>query len=199
MKCTYCGIDKPNNNSLRNHERCCKHNPNRHEPSRGMKGKASWNRGLSKETDDRVANAAIKSRETLKNRKGRPQSHETRERLSIIRANALNENAFYSKRSLYKGVTLDSSYELKVAEDLDRNNVLWTRPKSLVWLDGEQKRRYIPDFYLPEYDVYLDPKNDFLAKKDQRKINEAMKYNKVQIFILTKDELSWENIQRIIG
>ena len=199
MRCVYCNLDKPNVNSLRNHERLCKQNPNRQEHPRGNLGKIGWNRGSTKFSDERILKASQKCSNTMKGRKGRSQTTETKEKLSRIRVESLNENAFYSKRTKYKNVTLDSSYELILAEDLDRNGIIWIRPKSLVWLDGSQKRRYIPDFYLPEFDVYLDPKNDYLIKKDQRKIDAVVKFNNVKIFILTKNELNWSSIRGKIG
>ena len=132
--------------------------------------------------------------------KNNPQKHsvETKQKLSEIRANALNANAFYSKRESYNGVTLDSSYESKVARSLDDNNIKWIRPKSLKWDDNGQIRLYIPDFYLIDYDVYLDPKNDFLIKKDARKIKLTEEYNNVRIVVLDKDHLEWGQIVALV-
>jgi hypothetical protein len=34
-----------------------------------------------------------------------------------------------------------------------------------IWKDNTgNEHRYYPDFYLPEYDVYLDSKNDYLIE-----------------------------------
>lgn len=129
--------------------------------------------------------------------KNNPQRHslETKEKLSEIRCNALRDKAFYSKREVYNGITLDSSYESKVVRELDANNVRWERPKSLRYLLNGQIRRYIPDFYLPEYDIYLDPKNDYLIKKDRLKISLVENYNDVKVIVLNKDNLVWEKIK----
>ena len=55
--CKYCGKECKNLNSLHNHERLCKLNPNRQESPwvkyNLTKGNV-WNKGLTKETDDRV-------------------------------------------------------------------------------------------------------------------------------------------------
>lgn len=57
---------------------------------------------------------------------------------------------------------LESSWEVDIAKWLDIHKIEWTRPKHIVWYDTNGKlRRYFPDFYLPNYDVYLDPKNDY--------------------------------------
>lgn len=128
----------------------------------------------------------------------RTHSNETKQRLSEIRVDALNDRAFYSNRENYNGITLDSSYESKVARSLDQNNIRWIRPKSLKWNDNGQIRRYIPDFYLTDYDVYLDPKNDFLIKKDARKISLTEQYNNVRIIVLDKNHLEWEQIIALV-
>lgn len=91
-------------------------------------------------------------------------------------------------------VYLESSYELKVATELDSNNIAWTRPPYLRY--GSKK--YFPDFYLVDYDTYLDPKNDYLITQDTDKINQVMVENNVKIFILTKDQLTWGAISSVL-
>lgn len=92
-------------------------------------------------------------------------------------------------------VRLDSSYELRVATALDNNNVKWVRPGPLTWVDKNNvSHRYFPDFYLVEFNVYLDPKNDFLIKRDSDKIKRVSEQNSVTVVVLDKDTLSWEAI-----
>lgn len=62
--CKFCGKPCKNPNSLRNHERLCKLNPNRDERSyknliKGHEithhiGHTAWNKGLTKESDERI-------------------------------------------------------------------------------------------------------------------------------------------------
>ena len=54
--CKFCGKACKNANSLRNHERLCKLNPNRQESSwtKFNKEHEPWNKGLTKDTDERV-------------------------------------------------------------------------------------------------------------------------------------------------
>ena len=71
-----------------------------------------------------------------------------------------------------KNVFLESSWELEIAKFLDENNINWIRPKSLTWIDDNSKRRrYFPDFYLIDYNIYLDPKNSYCMKLDEDKMN----------------------------
>lgn len=109
------------------------------------------------------------------------------------------EIMFYIKKN-GETVYLHSSYEVKVVASLDYNKIKWIRPKFLVWEDEERKiHRYYPDFYLPDYEVYLDPKNDYLIEKDREKIQKVSAQNKIKIFVLSKNELEWEEISKLIG
>ena len=66
LSCQFCGREWKNRNSLCNHERQCKNNPNRQEVSsfavfneKVKRGEARvWNAGLTKDTDERVRKSA---------------------------------------------------------------------------------------------------------------------------------------------
>ena len=67
----------------------------------------------------------------------------------------------YTRKSDGTTVRMDSSWEVKCAEKLDELNVQWERTEDLrlKYIDRRaQTRDYIPDFYLPEYDIYLEVK-----------------------------------------
>ena len=69
--------------------------------------------------------------------------------------------------SLYKGITLDSSWELELAKRLDDLNIKWNRPDPLKWKDSNGlEHNYFPDFYLVDHNLYLDPKNPGAYKVD---------------------------------
>jgi hypothetical protein len=92
-------------------------------------------------------------------------------------------------------VLLDSSWEEELARRLDHLGILWERPKEPViyQLDGVSKR-YFPDFYLPEYDLYLDPKNPAAYKAQSRKIEVLLDMMKNLVIICTLDECKNFNI-----
>ena len=97
-------------------------------------------------------------------------------------------------------VYLESSYEYKMAVELDKNNINWIRPSYLNWIDDNNiKHKYYADFYLIDYNIYLDPKNDYLIKKDTNKINLVKLQNNIKILILTKNELTWNIIKNKIS
>lgn len=173
-------------------------------------GSYAWNKGLTKDSDERVR----KQGETFSERyKGtdegkrifsHPQSEEHKQKLREIAFERHLGGWHTSKTIEYNGTSLDSTYEFEVAKTLDENQVKWERPTYFIWEDTNGiKHRYYPDFYLPEYDVYLDPKNDYLinnkTKKfgitDVEKIAIVQQQNGIRIIILDKNNLTWESIK----
>jgi len=64
------------------------------------------------------------------------------------------------------------------------------------WIDkNNNDRMYYSDFYLPDYDIYLDPKNPYCMELDKEK----MKYfeNKIKIYYGDIDNLI-ENINILL-
>jgi len=82
-------------------------------------------------------------------------------------------NSIYYTTKTNEIVRFDSSWEYKIACYLDEKNIVWIRPKTGIrWIDSYDKERfYYPDFYLPDYDIYLDPKNEQVIKKDTEKLS----------------------------
>lgn len=98
------------------------------------------------------------------------------------------------KSNIAGKVWLESSWEYKVAKSLDSSDIKWERPKYLKYGD----KKYFPDFYLVDYNVYLDPKNPYLQKQDYQKIQQARHENNVSILLLNEDQLEWNVIERLI-
>jgi hypothetical protein len=86
----------------------------------------------------------------------------------------------------YNGVKMDSSWEVDIAKWMDNENIKWerSRKKYMLWWtdDNGNKRRYYPDFYLPEYDVYLDPKNKYKIENDRIKMERVIKENRITLY-----------------
>jgi hypothetical protein len=102
-------------------------------------------------------------------------------RKSIENPNCGGETGY--KHYQYKNVWMDSSWEVELANWMDENNIKWerSRKKHMFWwtdIKGD-KRRYYPDFYLPELGVYLDPKNKYKLSNDQFKLDNVLKENKM--------------------
>jgi len=88
------------------------------------------------------------------------------------------------KKFQYKEIWMDSSWEVDLAKWFDENQIEWIRDKKInfVWIDTNQvSHRYYPDFYLPKYNVYIDPKNKFLQEKDKEKLDYVREHDKVML------------------
>lgn len=95
MQCKYCGKECKNANSLRNHERLCKHNPDGQESPFIKFNKSrehAWNYGLTKETDSRVAKQADSLSKSTKGKHGHKHNEATKEKISKARKKYLSEN-----------------------------------------------------------------------------------------------------------
>jgi hypothetical protein len=140
------------------------------------------------------------SHESREFRNNHKLTTEQKKKLSLIAIKRGFGGTNRRKTFLYKNVILESSYELKVAKELDNNGILWERPKRFHWIDNFGiKHHYTPDFYLLDYDLYLDPKNDYLIKKDKDKIERVQNQNNIKIFVIDKYHLTWKDISVIIG
>lgn len=96
----------------------------------------------------------------------------------------------------YNDVILDSSWELIVAKSLDENGIRWNRPTFFRLSDG---RRYTPDFYLLDYNIYLDPKAYRVGYGDNiEKIKQFESEFQVNCLVLTKKQLTWNVIHNLI-
>lgn len=178
------------------------------DPNKGFQdgSRTAWNKGLTAETDERVKRRL----ETFKKKiesgelviKGHPHTEESKKHLSEC-AKKRNLGGWYSsKRFVYNGVTLQSSYEVEFAKNLDENNIKWIRPKPFYYILDGSEHRYYPDFYIEKLDVYVDPKNDFLIERvnphlgitDMEKIQLVERQNNVKVIILNKNELTYNDL-----
>ena len=86
------------------------------------------------------------------------------------------------KRKLYNGILFDSSWEVEVAKYLDSQNIKWERPtKGFLYEWNNSLHTYYPDFYLLEYDRYIEVKG-FQREKD------LYKWKSVDKLIIIKAE-----------
>lgn len=201
--CIFCNKFCKNQNSLRNHERLCKQNPNRqltkYENDGAIegfnnKGRVAWNKGLTKETDERVAKIA---NTYIKNEKlGLHKSHsfsrtkEQKEKLSDIMKEIYSHKdvsvAGRAKMGWYKGIYCNSSWELAyVIYNLDHNVNFIRNKNGFKYIYEGSEHTYFPDFYLVDSDTYVEIKgykdNKAKAKESQFKHNLIMlEYNEMQ-------------------
>ena len=91
------------------------------------------------------------------------------------------------KRFKYnKNINMRSSWEVKYAKYLDKNNIKWQYESKRFNLG---KSTYIPDFYLPETNEYIEIKGWFRIKDKKKMKDFKLKYPKEQITILQQQDL----------
>ena len=179
--CQYCGKECHSKNSLLNHERLCKFNPNRDEcnlKNFNHQGHKAWNKGLTSETDERVSNNGKSI--SISYRSGKSKiwcsglTKETDVRLQHMSDETKRKmkNGEWKPRTggvpkyEYKGCVLQGSWEYLFAIYLDEHNIRWeqiTEPFEYEWNGGIH--HYYPDFYLPTCDVYVEIKG-LLRERD---------------------------------
>lgn len=122
---------------------------------------------------------------------GRGHTEETKKKISE-KALASDHRRLLKSTRLYtkkngEQVLLDSSWEEALAKRLDELDIEWERPKEpLIWIDSlGRKRKYFPDFYLPQFKKYLDPKNPHAWTVQSEKIQFISEHRSDTIFIRT--------------
>ena len=86
LYCKYCSRECKNNNSLAQHEIRCKLNPNKilintSGKNNGMYGKSAWNKGLTKETDNRILKSSQTLSKNTKNKSKKPLSKDHKDHI----------------------------------------------------------------------------------------------------------------------
>lgn len=179
LECKYCGRECKNANSLRNHERLCKENPNRQivksnfidynkkRKEQGIKGENQYTRARRLGLPDPIVSDETKQK-IAKYWKGKQLSDEHKHNISEGMKRAIKEHPeSYSSCNVngrvkvfdYNGVKLNGLWEVEFAKYLDKVNIKWERPTigfDYVW--NNNIHTYFPDFYLNEYDVYVEVK-----------------------------------------
>lgn len=211
FECEFCKKVCKNTTSIKQHTDYCKENPNKQT----VKPKTeAWYAAMRKRKghqDHHYTKARLLGlpRPTI--------SEEYRERLRIRGLNqiwteerrkrhsesmkkaVLNNPDSYSKNNVsgraklveYGNTKLKGGWEVKVAVWLDKNNISWTNeiePIKYSW-EGKDKL-YFPDFYLPEYDLYIE------VKGYKRDIDEA-KWNSVEKQLLIVDKSTIHKIDTL--
>ena len=173
--CKYCGKECKNKNSLIQHEIRCKENPNRksfNNFANYNKSGKSWNRGLTKETDERIAKSVLAYKESLKNFNCRIGTHLSDKHKKSIsngmkKANLGNiRRHSYGRSGYYNNIWFASTYELAYYIYNINNGVNIKRCKDRFdYFYNNSYHKYTPDFYLPDEDLYIEIKG-YETEKD---------------------------------
>lgn len=198
--CKHCNVlfDLSNKTSgwMANHSRWCESNPKSKEYRKDMSRRSiEAQKNMSIESRRRQSEGvkAAHKRGVYNNVArnsflGKTHTEETKEKIKL-KALSSNHRRLKKKMIWYKDILMDSSWEVLLAKKLDSDNINWVRPNPIKWIDLDGlEHNYFPDFYLLDYDVYLDPKNPEAYKKQSFKIQILLETYPNIIFLLTPDE-----------
>ena len=175
--CKFCGKGCKNANSLRNHERLCKNNPNRQNSNFvkfNNEREKIWNKGLTKETDKRLKKASETLKKSYENGNVKIFDHK------VVWTKERREEQSKRKKVLY------SKYPEKHPNaKLSGNKNKMTYPEQLTfeWLNDkgiknehnyhfvtEKFNRYV-DFYLPELNIFIEVDGEYWHTDTEKDIS----------------------------
>lgn len=173
--CKYYNREFNSLRSLHYHENRCLKNPNR-------KCRTAWNKGLTKQNDPRVAKYANTYKENYKNGKfkiwsdGLTKENSSKiNKLSIkvketvdkkIIKNSWHTSFSKARTQIYKGIKMMGNWEVEFAKLLDERDIKWIYTNNKFdYVYENEIHKYNPDFYLPEFDTYIEIKG-YPTKRD---------------------------------
>ena len=162
---------------LSSHTPWCELNPNRDS-----------NRKKSVESNskkDKSVFRTSKYREEASIRRSKILSGETRE----YQHKFLGRIDYFTVKCRKEEVQVLGTWERDFANYLNSQKVDWVRPSPLIWIDREgQKRRYTPDFFLVEQQIFVEVKG-YLSEYDIDKMERASRQNCITIKLLRRREI----------
>jgi very-short-patch-repair endonuclease len=175
LNCKYCGKLCKNKNSLAQHEIRCVSNSNRIQVLGNQTSRSAWNKGLTKETDVRVAKNAESVSKTLRQKVSdgwKPffatddyWTDEMRSQRSVEKVQLFKEHPeLHPNRRLASNKVMN--YPEQVAATwLSDHNISYEYQFKTVF---NNKSRYV-DFYVADYKLYIEIDGEYWHANSQDK------------------------------
>ena len=185
FNCQYCNKECKSANSLRNHERLCALNPTRQISSfvAYNANNDPWNKG---KTGVQVSPMKGKPGSFL----GKKHSTETKQKIS--EKLSINNKGGRAKWYDVAGQMVQGTWERDLASKFEQLNIRWLKLKTnkhtLKYEMNDRVRSYTPDFYLPDYEVFVEVKG-FWWGNDKEKMKTVLNSHPDKtIMIVEKEE-----------
>ena len=129
-----------------------------------------------------------------KHTKGKPHTEEAKQKIKEKALASKHRRLLKSTRIYVKKdgsqVLLDSSWEEALASRLDQLEIKWERPtEPIIWVDSVgRNRNYLPDFYLIDSKLYIDPKNHAALVSQKEKVDWLLENRKDVKFLYSLKE-----------
>ena len=205
-KCLYCGKIYTKRGIISHFWRNHTEDGKNHNSNGGYKkGRLAWNKGLTKDTDQRVKKNGETISDRIKNGETTPYwlgKHHTLESKKLI-GQKMTKNNNGGKCKWFSYIKKDSSevklqgtWEVRFAKVLDIIDENWIKigvghkGHSFIWKDDNDKEHfYTPDFYSPKLNKYFEVKGYWWGD-DKNKMKQVISQNKqIKIEIIMKSEL----------
>lgn len=172
LLCKYCGKECKNHNSLINHERLCRSNPNK-QRSNLSGSREPWNKGKTKEIDARIMAGTDKRKRSIETGRYIPHKTKHSEEMKLYLSKKMKERydsgwecvagrcPKYNYSSPIAGdIKVDGSWELTFCQYADKVGLTWRRNLDrFVYIKPDGKKStYQPDFYVAEWNSYVEVK-----------------------------------------
>jgi len=211
MNCKFCEKECLNNNSLAQHQIRCSKNPDkiRTKHSDETKKKMSKVMKVVNTNSERVWKLETIEKMKISSRLVNKKywTTENRKKHSDLMKKVVEKNPeSYSTNNVsgrakiyeYNGIKLKGTWEVKIATLLDKYKIKWTNDiKPIPYFWNEKWHLYFPDFYLIDYDKYIEVKG-YQRERDLAKwkvVDKPLIVLKQNDFkILKKDESKIKNI-----
>lgn len=150
------------------------HNPNRRF---SLRGDLIWNKNRNKSSDKRLFLMGEKISESLKKnyrcgkmkRTGWASWTDEQKKKWSEKQSTQNQGG-RCKWYEVDGKKVQGKWEKNIAEKMLQLNIPWLRCKSIIYKKEGKEKRYTPDFYLPDHNIFLEIKG-YWWNKDREKMN----------------------------
>ena len=200
--CKYCFIefaDDSRSSEIANHVRWCDRNP---QKATYVKNMTQMRAGITAESRKKQAEGISKAHKEGK------YSHINRAKWLTERTHTNESKALMSQKALASKhrrlvrsireyvkkdgsiVMLDSSWEEALARRLDDLEIDWIRPNDPIEYETKDGKvhNYFPDFFLPDHNLYLDPKNPAAVIAQKEKVEVLLRTMPNLLILKTLEE-----------
>jgi len=153
------------------------------------KDKMAWARGLTKDTSETVARHAKYLSTLKKGKPGKPHTEKSKRKMSHKRIEYLENNSKQCGWYTVGGIKVQGTLEKDFAEFLVKNDIKFCRKR----IEYQNHRTYTPDFYLSDFDLFIEVKG-FLYEKDKEKIRLVLDEYEIDLRMVFKEDIKKLNV-----
>lgn len=199
-ECDFIGktIQSASSHWWRNHTEEGKNHASKQRGTKYREGRIPWNRGLTKETDERIKkigkSISIIRQKQILNGTYVPKKMGIKARQELSKRQSLRNSGGKSKWYVVAGRSVQGTYEKQFAEALEAEQIVWEKIKTnnhiFKYEQDGKIRSYAPDFYLPTLGLYVEIKGYWWGNDENKmKCIKEHHSDKNLVVIFGKDKL----------